>query len=180
MNIEQILKNNGIEEEKIATLIEVINSELPKHFVPKSQYNKKIQSLQELQEKADDLTVKVETLSKDNGEEKYNQLQKEFEDYKTSIQVEKNNQNKTSRLREQLKKDGANEKIINLLIKEFDLEQIELEEENIKGWEDVSKQVKENYSDFFAKTESKGTDNITPPQNNVFKDNDPFLTGLGF
>lgn len=178
MNIEQILKNNGIEDEKVATLIEVINGELPKHFVPKSQYNKKIQALQELQEKADDLTVKVETLSKDNGEDKYNQLQKEYDDYKKSIEVEKSNQVKTSKIKDQLKKDGANEKIINLLLKEFDLSSVEVEEENIKDWEVISKSVKENYSDFFAKTENKGTENITPPKNNVFNDNDPFLQGL--
>lgn len=181
MNIEQILKNNGIEDDKIATLVEVINAELPKHFVPKTQYNKKIQALQEVQEKHDDLVVKVETLSKENGEEKYNNLQKEFDDYKKTIEVEKINTTKTSKLKDQLKKDGANEKIISLLLKEFDLTKVELEEDNIKDWENVSKNVKETYSDFFAKVENKGTDNMTPPKDNkTFNETDPFLKGLGF
>lgn len=182
MNLEQIFKNNGIEEDKVATLIEVINGELPKHFIPKTQYNKKIQLLTELQEKNDDLTAKVETLSKENGEDKYNQLQKEFDDYKKEIQTEKDNTTKTSKLKEQLKKDGANEKIINLLLKEFDLANVVIEEENIKDWETLSKNVKEDYKDFFAKVEDKGTENLTPPNNtnNVFNGKDPFLEGLGF
>lgn len=181
MNLEQILKNNGIEEDKVATLIEVINGELPKHFIPKNQYNKKIQLLTELQEKNDDLNAKYETLKKENGEDKYNELQKEFDDYKKSIQTEKTNELKSKKLKEQLKKDGANEKIINLLLKEFDLNAIEVEEENIKDWETLSKAVKEDYKDFFATKEDKGTENITPPSNNKqFNNKDPFLEGLGF
>ncbi|WP_415841591.1 phage scaffolding protein, partial [Paenibacillus lactis] len=37
--LKELLKNAGLDESKIDGLIGDVNKELPKHFVPKSQYN---------------------------------------------------------------------------------------------------------------------------------------------
>lgn len=163
MNIKEILKSQGIEE-NVEAIIEAINKEIPKSFIPKDQYNKKAQELKELQMKHADMEAKLSDASADEYKEKFEALQKEYDDFKNNLEVEKTNSTKTQLLKETLKNDGLkNDKLANLLLKEFDLDTIELEDNKIKGYEELSKTIKENYSDFFSKTQVVGNDPATPP-----------------
>lgn len=163
MDLKKILSMNGVEADKIDTLVESIKSELHTEFVPKTQYNKKVNQIDTLQEKLNDLEAKAETPNE--YKQKYDELNSEFELYKTNIETEKVNKSKLSLLKTKLKNDGIEkENLIDLLCKGIDLDSIEVENDDIKGWEELSKTYKENYSDFYTSTEiTGGKEPTTPP-----------------
>lgn len=161
MDLKTILANNGVEAEKIDGLIGAINSELHKEFIPKTQYNKKVLEISNLNEKLNDLEALKE---KEPDNSAFEALKKEYEDYKLSVQAEKETAIKTTALAKHLKDEGVNEKLISLLAKEFDLDKLEVEGGQIKDWEVASKDVRENYSDFFTQTDTKGATPNNPPE----------------
>lgn len=162
MDIKAILKANGIDGEVVDTIAETIKAEIPKEFVSKAQYSKKVNLIDELNTTIADLEAKTGT---DEYKSKYEALEKEFNDFKTGIETEKTNATKSSTLREQLKAEGFNEKMIKLLEKNFDLETIEIEEDKIKGWDDMIKPIREEYADFIPKETQTGNPPATPPAN---------------
>ena len=160
MDIKAILKAHGIEGELVDTIADTIKAEIPKEFVSKAQYSKKVNLIDELNTTIADLEAKTGT---DEYKSKYEALEKEFNDFKTGIETEKINTAKSSTLREQLKAEGFNEKMIKLLEKNFDLETIEIEEDKIKGWDDMIKPIKEEYADFIAVETQTGNPPANPP-----------------
>lgn len=162
MDIKAILKSHGIEGELVDTIADTIKAEIPKEFVSKAQYSKKVNLIDELNTTIADLEAKTGT---DEYKSKYEALEKEFNDFKTGIETEKINTAKSSTLREQLKAEGFNEKMIKLLEKNFDLESIEIEEDKIKGWDDMIKPIREEYADFIPKDTQTGNPPATPPTN---------------
>lgn len=162
MDIKAILKSHGIEEEVASTIAEKLNAEIPKEFVSKKQYQKKVSAIDELNETIADLEAKA---TSNGAQEELDKLKQEFETYKNNIETEKTNATKSSTLREQLKAEGFNEKMIKLLEKNFDLETIEIEENKIKGWDDMIKPIREEYADFIPKETQTGNPPATPPAN---------------
>lgn len=160
MNIKQILKNAGLEESVVNSLAETINAEIPKEFVKKEQYNKKVQLIDSMQEKINDFEAKAESINKDEYKEKYENLIAEIQEKETRT-------NKSNLLNAKLKESGVtNPKLISLLSRQFDLDKIEIEDDNIKDWDNILNPVKESYSDFFETTDISGVEPTKPPVNN--------------
>ena len=80
----------------------------------------------------------------------YESLKGEFDTYKANVEAKESEDAKRAALAAHLAADGANPKLIGLLEKEFDLSKVELEGDAIKGWEELSKPVKERYAEVFA------------------------------
>ena len=60
------------------------------------------------------------------------------------------------------------------------LEEIELEDNKIKGWEDKIKPIQETYKDFFTVSEEQGQGVNIPPVNNSNQDKtNPLADALG-
>lgn len=71
--------------------------------------------------------------------------------YKTNTETAKITESKTAALTKALEAQKANPKAIKLLLKEFALDKVELDDKGeIKGFDELVKPVKENYSDFFG------------------------------
>lgn len=130
-----------------------------------------------LQDKIDALQGQIDNAPKLDGEDwkaKLDALQakydtdiaakgKELSDFKAAVESEKTAATKREAIRRQLAADGANQKLIGLLEKEFDIAAIELDGEKIKGWDELSKPVKESYADVFTVADVKGTPPAAPP-----------------
>lgn len=169
--IQEILKRFGVDDTNIDSITESIEKEyVGESFVSKKQYQKRIKEVDDLQEKVNDLEAKGKNGNTDEYKSKFETLEKEYNDYKSGIETEKINNGKLGKLKEQLKAEGLNEKLVNLMLKEFDLSKVELEEDKIKGWEELSKPVKENYAEFFKVEEiQQGTPPVTPPHGELGK-----------
>lgn len=161
MDIKKILIENGVSSEVVDTIADTIKAEIPKEFVSKVQYSKKVGLIDELNNTIADLEAKA---GNDDFKTKYEELNNQFEEFKNGLEVEKVNSKKKDLIVSNLKKEGFNDKIVNLLLKEFDLDKIEVEEDNIKGWEDTITPLKETYSDFIQIEATEGQPPASPTQ----------------
>ena len=151
MDLKAILKRCGLEGELVDTIADTIKAEIPKEFVSKQQYNKKVGAIDELNNTIADLEAKIENSNTD--------------EYKRKLRrYKKSNEQKRGLLTEQLKKEGFNEKILKLLTKEIDLETLEIENDAIKDWDNIVNPLKENYSDFIKKESVSGLGSVQPPR----------------
>lgn len=130
--------------------------------------NKAVEDLKNQEPNTDDVEVYKQKLEDLQG--KYDTdiaaKQKEYDDFKTATETQKEVDTKKSLLRSQLTADGANSKLVDLLELKFDIDAIELDGDKIKDWETVSKSVKEQYADVFGTTQTQGAKVATPPANN--------------
>lgn len=149
MNILEILKGLGVEDSLAGQIESGIKSEIHKAFVPKEQYNKKIESLNSLEVKIKDLENSkqniVEEKNKDNETinailTKLNQLEE-----KEKKQIE---QTRINKIKTELENKGLNPKISNLILKDIDLQSEDSE---------IINNISENYSEYFTKVEIEGT-----------------------
>ena len=150
MNILEILKGLGVEDSLAGQIESGIKSEIHKAFVPKEQYNKKIESLNSLEAKIKDLENSkqniVEEKNKDNETinailAKLNQLEE-----KEKKQIE---QTRINKIKTELVNKGLNPKISNLILKDIDLQNEDSE---------IINNISENYSEYFTKVEIEGTE----------------------
>lgn len=150
MNILEILKGLGVEDSLAGQIESGIKSEIHKAFVPKEQYNKKIESLNSLEAKIKDLENSkqniVEEKNKDNETinailAKLNQLEE-----KEKKQIE---QTRINKIKTELENKGLNPKISNLILKDIDLQNEDSE---------IINNISENYSEYFTKVEIEGTE----------------------
>lgn len=159
-----------LNDEQLENKVDAIKKELPKHFVPKDQYNKKADEVKEKDdelkattEKMNELQGQVEKLSDAEGEqeklkEKLAEINNEFETFKSESENRLSNVKKTQALERHLREEQANPDTIDLLIPKFDLEKIELtEDEKIKEWETHVQPIKESKKSLFAETSISGT-----------------------
>lgn len=156
MDLKAILKRCGLEGELVDTIADTIKAEIPKEFVSKQQYNKKVGAIDELNNTIADLEAKIENSNTDEYKSKYEALEEKYNNLQT--------QYKGGLLTEQLKKEGFNERILKFLTKEIDLENLEIENDTIKDWDNIVNPLKENYSDFIKQESVSGLGSVQPPR----------------
>jgi hypothetical protein len=66
--LKELLKAAGVEESKLDGLIGDVNKELPKHFVPKSQYNEAAEAKKKAEKDVADRDKQLEDLKKSGGD----------------------------------------------------------------------------------------------------------------
>lgn len=107
---------------------------------------------------------------------------KTFSEYEATVKAAEANAVKQAKLRKQLVADGANPELLDLIEGKFDLSKIELVDDKIKGWEELSKPVKEQYASVFgtAHTEGAGVAKAPPSEASkaqAHKDMNAFIRG---
>lgn len=183
MNLLEILESCGIDSEVAKKAESQIKTAQAKEFIPKEQYNKKISDINTLKGEFESYKEEVSTKDAELSNLKkykndYEKTLTEFNNYKKDIETKETNTSKLAKIKEGLKNEGFNEKVIGLLTKEFKLDSIEIEEDKIKGWEDLTKPLKEEYKDFITKVEVGGAKPSRPPAGIDPGKQDPFLMGF--
>lgn len=164
MDLKAILKRCGLEGELVDTIADTIKAEIPKEFVSKQQYNKKVGAIDELNNTIADLEAKIENSNTDEYKSKYEALQSEIETYKTNEENKKIAQEKFNLCIEGLKNENFMEDITELLTKDIDLETLEIEDGKIKDWDNIVKPIKEKYPNFIKQEGVKGIGSVQPPR----------------
>lgn len=159
MDIKKILLDNGVDVDKVETIKDSINKEIGQEFVTKVQYRKKIESLDDITNKYNDLEAKYNLKDEDtnNFKNKYEQLQEEFNNYKNNLELQKTKDSKVNKLKEKLKSEKFNNDIIDLLTKEFNLDELEIENDDLKNWDTLVEPIKNKYSNFIVEEKIKGS-----------------------
>lgn len=161
MDIKAILKAHGIDE-GIDSLADAIKKQIGEEFVPNRQYTKKAKRVDELMTQIKELQDNTSNSEGSEWESKYNELKAEYDGFKTNIETEKVNTVKANKVKETLKANGYNQdKVIDLLMKGIDLGSLELDGDDLKGFDIAS--IDANYGDFKSKEIVQGTNPIAPP-----------------
>ena len=180
MDILKILKAYNLEGDQAEAIEAAIKKDIHTSFIPKTQYNKKVQELDAVKTEADDLKARSE--APNEFESKYNDISKELEalrgeydGYKADIERRETRNTINDKVTKLLNNDGyTNEKVVNLLLKNLDYDKISLDGEEVAGF-DLSAFTK-GYEEFKTVSNTEGTPAITPPANNE-TESDPWVMG---
>lgn len=66
--LKELLKNAGLDESKVDALVADVSKELPKHFVPKAQYNDVVEARKKAEKEVTDRDKQLEDLKKSSGD----------------------------------------------------------------------------------------------------------------
>lgn len=127
-------------------------------------YKDKAEQLPAVQKELDELKGSGD----DSYKSKYEKEHAEFEKFKEEQTAKETKATKTAAFRNLLKEAGVSEKRLDTVIRASapDIDGIELDKDGkIKNAESLTKTVKETWSDFITKKESKGADSPNPPSN---------------
>lgn len=164
--IKAILSENGMPLEKVDAAAEEICSRhtavLDSIKEERDGYKKDAETLASVQKELDALKGKPD----DGYKEKYETLQKEYDEYKTKAETEKVMAAKKAAYEEVCKDAGLTEKGVAKAVKYADWNSVELDETGkVKDAKALIKSLKEEWSEHVMKSETKGAETATPPEN---------------
>ena len=169
----KMLSAMGIDDDKqdeiINAHIEVVNALKEE----RDGFKEDAKKANKLQKEIDDLNESMK-----NGErspykvkyeakvDEYNDLKKEFDDYKADVSAKELESKKSNAYKELLKESGVSGKRIDSVLRVTDLSKIELDNDGkIKDPDGLKKNIKEEWSDFIVTEQKQGANVSNPPAN---------------
>lgn len=151
MNILEILKGLGIEDDLASQIETGIKSEIHKSFVSKEQYNKKIDSLNSLEAKIKEIETEKQPVGekvKDENSEVINSILAKLNQFEER-EKKQATQSRLDKIKTELETKGMNPKISSLVLKNIDLDSDDL---------DIINNISNDYSEYFTKVNIEGTE----------------------
>lgn len=151
MNILEILKGLGIEDDLASQIETGIKSEIHKSFVSKEQYNKKIDSLNSLESKIKEIETKKQPVGekvKDENSEVINSILAKLNQFEER-EKKQAAQERLDKIKTELETKGMNPKISSLVLKNIDLDSDD---------SDIINNISNDYSEYFTKVNIEGTE----------------------
>ncbi len=162
-----MLKAMGIEDEKAEQIIEAHSETVSALKEERDEFKKKASDYESVQKELDELKTAAEKNGKDPYKVKYEALKEEFDGYKSDVAAKETKSAKERAYRALLKTAGVSEKRIDAVLKVSDIDGIELDKDGkAKNADDLTKKIKDEWSDFIVTETEKGADIPTPPANN--------------
>lgn len=156
--LKELLNTAGIEEDKVAGIVEGVGKELPKHFVPKSQYNETAEAKKRLESDLSDRDKQLTDLKKAaEGNEGLQATIKELQEANKATAEKYENDMKELRTNTALKLAVANDvHDPDLLLGLIDKTRIEIGDDgSVKGLDEQIKSLRESKG-FLFKEAPKG------------------------
>ena len=153
----------GIEADKVDEIIAAHTEVTDALKEERDKYKADAERLPDIEKRLAEAEKKVE--GNDPYKEKYEALQKEYDDYKAEVTNKETTAKKESAFRGILKEIGIPEKRMDSVIKVSDINGIELTENGIKDAETLKAKLKDEWSDFIATKSTEGAPSANPPSN---------------
>lgn len=161
----KFLSSLGIDDDKVDTIITAHTEVTDALKEERDKYKADAEKLPDVQKELNKALEKGD----DTYKEKYDDLVKEFNEYKDTITAEKLQQKKAEAYKSVLKEVGVADKRIGTVLKvDADvIGNLDIDDNGkIKDAEEVKKRAKESWADFIVTEETVGTNTPTPPTNN--------------
>ena len=158
----------GIDEDKIESIIERHTETVNGLKDELAGYKEKADKLDEVKKELAEANKKIEAYenkSTDEYKEKYESLQKEFDDYKADIDAKELKAKKTNAYRSLLKEAGVVDKRCDAIMRVTNLDDIELDGDTIKDADTITEHIKNEWADFIGTPSKQGAKIDNPPQN---------------
>lgn len=161
----------GIDDDKIDEIIKAHRETVDALKEERDSYKDDAENLPKVQKELEtakkQLADAVEADGKDKWKVKYDALKEEHDSYKASVEAEKTEQKKSDAYRELLKESGIAEKRIPAILRVTDLSNVEFGEDGKpKDADKLKDAIKQEWSDFIGKEETKGANTEKPPEGN--------------
>lgn len=154
----------GIDEEKADLIGERHKEVLSEILDERDKYKEEAEKLSTVQAELD--TLKKQTAGEDPYKEKFEALQKEYEEFKKEVSDKETTAKKESALRAMLVSIGIPEKRLDRIMKVSDIGKIELDEQGeIKDGDKLRENLKTEWGDFITTTKVEGISSANPPSN---------------
>ena len=169
----KMLSAMGIDDDKqdeiINAHVEVVNALKEE----RDNFKADAKKAEKLQKEVDDLNESMKSGERSPYKVKYeakveefNDLKKQFDDYKADVSAKELEAKKSSAYKELLKSAGVSEKRIDSIIKITDLSKVEIDDDGkIKDSDSLTKNIKDEWSDFIVTQSEQGAQTANPPQN---------------
>lgn len=164
--LEELLKD--VEDKD--NLVDEIKKKIGENFVPNTEYKKKTAKINELdselktaQSQLEDFDTKIEKLktkanNADELQTELNNITEEYDNYKEQESERIKSIKTKNALEKQLLTDNVPKDLVDLVVNDFDTEQLELTEEGqLLNYESQRKKAKEKRPSAFAETTISGT-----------------------
>lgn len=155
----------GIEADKIDEIIEAHTDTVNALKDEREKFRASHEALPAVQKELDDLKKAAEQNGDNPYKTQYEELKKEYDDYKADVDARELAAKKKEAYAALLKKVGVSEKRIGSIIKVSQLEEMELDKDgNLKNADDLESKAKEEWKDFIVTEETHGAETKTPPE----------------
>lgn len=178
--LQELLKDKV---ENVDEVMEQVKQEFPKHAVPKDEYNKKADKIQQLESELDTAKSNLEETNQsieqlkekaENAEEvksKLDEVSSKYEEYKSQEEQRIANLKKESAVKDLLHEEKADPKLSKLLIRDVDFENVELTDDGkIANRDDVINPLRQEYETAFGEV----TVNSDEPQDGNTTENNSY------
>lgn len=158
----KLLKGMGLTDEQQDTILEAHTETVSEIKAERDRYKADAEKLPNIQKQLDELK------SADDGgwKDKYDALKKEFEQYKKDQTAKETHSAKEKAVREMLKSVGISEKRLESVLKVYDVDGVELDENGaIKDADKLKDGIKTEWADFIVTTTTEGAQTAMPPTN---------------
>lgn len=162
----KMLKAMSIDDEKIDQIIEAHLETLNSIKDERDSYKEDAEKMADLQKELKELKDNAKDESKNPWKAKFDDLKKEYEQYKQDEAVKETKRTKENAYKQLLKECNVSDKRISSVLRVSDLEGIELDEDGkIVNADELKKSIKKEWSDFIYSESEKGAETATPPTN---------------
>lgn len=158
-----MLKGMGLTDEQVDAIIE-------EHASAKDNLKVKIKSLEEQLKDSEEIRNKYNDLADDvkrnNWKDKFDNLSKEFKEYKEEIENSRIQETKKEAYKNLLIKNGISEKQLSAILEVTKYDDIEIDENgDLKDAKELENQIKDKWGGFIVKTHVEGLNTENPPTN---------------
>lgn len=159
----KLLKGMGLTDEQQDTIMEAHIDTVNGLKSDVERYKSDAEKLPSVREELNALKAKGD----DGWKDKYDTLKKEFEQHKKDQTAKETHEAKEKAVRALMKEVGISEKRLDSVLKVYDIDSVELEENGaIKDANKLTESIKKDWSDFIVTTDTQGASIATPPANN--------------
>ena len=158
----KFLSAMGIEDDKVEEIITAHTDTVNALKEQRDSYKEDADKLPNVQKQLDEMKANAD--KEDPYKEQYENLQKEFETFKTDVENEKIKAKKNTLYRSLIKDAGISEKRIDSIMKVTNVDDVELDGDTIKDADKIKENIKAEWSDFLVTETQKGANTTTPPQ----------------
>lgn len=165
----KLLESLGLEADKVSTIIEAHAETVDSLKNQIEKFRSDAERAHQMEEDLNKTTKELEELKATGGDwqAKFDSLSKEFESYKTEQNEKAAHDAKLSAYRELLAGAGIDEKTIPSILKVADVNNLEIEDGKVKDAENITEQIKQEWSGFLVTKETAGAKTQTPPKNDT-------------
>lgn len=158
-----MLKGMGLTDEQVDAIIE-------EHASAKDNLKVKIKSLEEQLKDSEEIRNKYNDLAddvkKNNWKDKFDNLSKEFKEYKEEIENSRIQETKKEAYKNLLIKNGISEKQLSAILEVTKYDDIEIDEKgDLKDSKELEEEIKDKWGGFIVKTHVEGLNTENPPTN---------------